>query len=49
MLFILILVRLVTDMVDLPTILHFGLATNEPRMIAIFVFLYGLRALVVVA
>lgn len=44
MLFVLILIRLITDMVDLPTILHFGLATNEPRMIAIFVFLYYIPA-----
>lgn len=45
MLFILILVRLITDLIDLPTFLHFNLASNEPRLIAIFVFLYYVPAI----
>jgi hypothetical protein len=45
MLFILILVRLITDFADLPTILYFDLVSNEPRTIAIFVFLYYLPAI----
>lgn len=44
MLFILIVVRLLTDIVDLPSILAFGLATNEARVIAIFVFFYYVPA-----
>ncbi|MDZ7826469.1 MAG: hypothetical protein U5R48_11165 [Gammaproteobacteria bacterium] len=44
MLFILILVRLITDIIDLPTILNFDVASNEPRVIAIFVFLYYIPA-----
>ena len=39
MLFALILVRLLTDIVDLPTLLYFGLASNQILMISIFVFL----------
>ena len=46
MLFILILIRLITDLVDLPTLLAFDLATNPPRVIAIFVFLYYIPALI---
>ena len=45
MLFILILVRLITDLFDLPTLLYFDLTSNEIRTIAIFVFLYYLPAL----
>ena len=44
MLFILIFIRLVTDLFDLPTLLYFDLASNEPRIIAIFVFLYYIPA-----
>ncbi len=46
MLFILIFVRLFTDIIDLPTLLTFGLASNPVRVIAIFVFLYYIPALV---
>ncbi|MGB0922130.1 MAG: hypothetical protein ACPG06_07770 [Alphaproteobacteria bacterium] len=46
MLFILILVRLFTDIVDLPTLLHFDLASNPYRVGAIFVFLYYIPALI---
>ena len=46
MLFILILVRLLTDLVDGPAFLIFGLASNELRLIAIFVFGYYIPALV---
>ncbi len=45
MLFILILVRLITDIIDLPTILVFDVASNEPRVLAIFVFLYYIPAI----
>jgi len=45
MLFILILVRLITDLVDLPTLLYFDLSSNDVRTIAIFVFLYYLPAI----
>ena len=44
MLFILIFVRLVTDAIDLPTFLTFGLASNPGRAIGIFVFLYYIPA-----
>ncbi|MGF1456983.1 MAG: hypothetical protein ACFB6R_16580 [Alphaproteobacteria bacterium] len=44
MLFILIFVRLFTDLVDLPTILQFGLASNLYRTASIFVFLYYIPA-----
>ena len=44
MLFILIFVRLITDLIDLPTILNFDLVSNEPRVIAIFVFFYYIPA-----
>ena len=46
MLFILIFIRLVTDLIDLPTLLYFDLATNPGRIIAIFVFLYYIPALI---
>ena len=45
MLFVLIFVRLLTDLVDLPTFLAFDLAANRARLIGIFVFLYYLPAL----
>ncbi len=45
MLFILIFIRLFTDLIDLPTLLHFDLATNTTRVIGIFVFLYYIPAL----
>jgi hypothetical protein len=45
MLFILIFVRLFTDLIDLPTLLYFDLATNTTRVVAIFVFLYYIPAL----
>ena len=46
MLFILIFVRLFTDIVDLPTFLTFGQSLNRVRLIGIFVFLYYIPALV---
>ena len=46
MLFILILVRLLTDLIDGPAFLIFGLASNELRLITIFVFGYYIPALV---
>ena len=46
MLFILIFVRFFTDIIDLPTFLTFGLASNPGRLIGIFVFLYYIPALV---
>ncbi len=46
MLFILIFVRLFTDLIDLPTLLHFGLSSNPPMTISIFVALYYIPALI---
>ena len=46
MLFALILVRLITDLGDLPTILTFGLVQNEALTIGIFVFLYYIPAVI---
>ena len=46
MLFILIFIRLITDLIDLPTMLLFDLASNANRLIAIFVFLYYIPALI---
>ena len=46
MLFILIFVRLFTDIVDLPTFLTFGRSLNTERLIGIFVFLYYIPALI---
>ncbi len=40
MLFILIIVRLLTDLMDLPNILYHGLASKPPLMIFIFVAFY---------
>lgn len=45
MLFILIFVRLITDLGDLPTLLHFGLVNTPSVTISIFVFLYYIPAL----
>ena len=45
MLFILIFVRLCTDIIDLPTFLTFGRSVNRGRLIGIFVFLYYVPAL----
>ena len=44
MLFVLILIRLLTDLADLPTILAYDLAQSELRAIGIFVLLYYLPA-----
>ncbi len=44
MLFILILVRFLTDLVDLPTFLAFGRSLNAARLIGIFVLLYYIPA-----
>ena len=46
MLFVLILVRLITDLGDLPTVLTFGLVQNEALTIGIFVLLYYIPALI---
>lgn len=40
--FILILVRLITGLVDLPELLIFVLITNVPLVVSIFVFLYSI-------
>ena len=46
MLFILILIRLLTDLVDGPAVLLFGMASNEIRLIAIFAIGYYIPALI---
>ena len=46
MLFILIFIRLLTDLVDGPAVLLFGMASNEIRLIAIFVIGYYIPALI---
>jgi len=46
MLFALIVIRLITDLCDLPTILSFGLVQNEALTIGIFVFLYYIPAVI---
>ncbi len=46
MLFILILIRLLTDLIDGPAFLMLGLASNEVRLIAIFVIGYYIPALI---
>ena len=46
MLFILILIRLLTDLVDGPAFLLFGLASNEIRLMAIFIIGYYIPALI---
>lgn len=40
MLFILILIRLITDLIDLPNFLYHGAFPNPLRLTAIFLFLY---------
>ena len=45
MLFILIFIRLLTDLVDGPAVVLFGMASNEIRLIAIFVIGYYIPAL----
>ena len=46
MLFILILIRLLTDLVDGPAFMLFGMASNEIRLMAIFVIGYYIPALI---
>ena len=45
MLFILIFIRLFTDLIDGPAFLTFGMAANETRLISIFVLGYYIPAL----
>ena len=46
MLFILIFIRLFTDLIDGPAFLAFGMAANETRLIAIFVLGYYIPAVI---
>jgi len=46
MLFILIFIRLFTDLIDGPAFLAFGMAVNETRVIAIFVLGYYIPAVI---
>lgn len=46
MLFILIFIRLFTDVIDLPTFFAFSTSLNMVRVSAIFVFLYYIPALI---
>ncbi len=46
MLFILIFVRLFTDIVDLPSLMAYGQDVSKPRVIGIFFFLYYVPAVV---
>ena len=46
MLFVLILIRLLTDLVDGPAFLVFGMASSEIRLMAIFVIGYYIPALI---
>ena len=46
MLFILILIRLITDAIDLPTFLAFDAIANTGRVTAIFIFLYYIPAVI---
>lgn len=46
MLFILIFIRLFTDLVDGPTFLAFGMAANETRLVALFVLGYFIPAVI---
>lgn len=46
MLFILILIRLLTDLADGPAFLLFGMASNEIRVMAIFLICYYIPALI---
>lgn len=45
MLFILILIRLLTDLVDGPAVLIFGMASSEIRLMAIFIIGYYMPAI----
>ena len=46
MLFILIFIRLFTDLVDGPAFLAFGMAVNETRLITLFIFGYYIPAVI---
>ena len=46
MLFALILVRLITDLIDLPTLLHFGLVNKVALVTSIFFFIYYIPAVI---
>ena len=46
MLFILIFIRLFTDLIDGPAFLAFGMAANETRLIALFVLGYYIPAVI---
>tara|TARA_B100000989_G_scaffold209351_1_gene158759 strand:- start:357 stop:704 length:348 start_codon:yes stop_codon:yes gene_type:complete len=46
MLFILIFIRLFTDLIDGPAFLTFGMAANETRLIALFVLGYYIPAVI---
>ena len=46
MLFVLLFVRLVTDFMDLPTLLYFDLVRHLPRTVGIFVFMYYIPAMI---
>ena len=46
MLFVLIFVRLFTDLIDGPAFLAFGMAANETRLIALFVLGYYIPAVI---
>ena len=46
MLFVLILIRLLTDLVDGPAFLMFGMASSEIRLMAIFIIGYYIPALI---
>ena len=46
MIFILIFIRLFTDLIDLQTILYFAEVSNLPRLLSIFIFLYYIPALI---
>ncbi len=46
MLFILIIVRLITDLIDLPTILYYELVQNTLLVIGVFVVIYYVGAII---
>ncbi len=46
MLFILIFIRLFTDLIDFPTVLYFDMVSNVVRVGSIFVFLYYIPAFI---
>lgn len=46
MLFVLILIRLLTDLVDGPAFLMFGMASSEIRLMAIFIIGYYIPAMI---